>query len=85
MDSQKAANWSQIIGTVFAAILLGYAVWDHLPNENQSGNSVAWGDTTKGYIPPRHYRSNPIRISYPSGYRVASPSFAFTKDRIQHE
>jgi hypothetical protein len=52
MDSQKAANWSQIIGTVFAAILLGYAVWDHLPNENQSGNSVAWGDTTKGYIPP---------------------------------
>jgi hypothetical protein len=52
MDSQKAANWSQIIGTVFAAILLGYAVWDHLPNGNQSGSSVAWGDTMKGYIAP---------------------------------
>jgi len=52
MDSQKAANWSQIIGTIFGAIVLGYAVWDHLPNRNQSGSGVAWGDTMKSYIPP---------------------------------
>ena len=32
--------------------MLGYAVWDHLPNGNQSGAGVAWGDTVKSYIPP---------------------------------
>jgi len=52
MDSQKAANWSQIIGTFIGAIVLGYAVWDHLPNGNQSGSGVAWGDTMKSYVPP---------------------------------
>ena len=51
MDSQKAANWSQIIGTPLGAIVLGYAVWDHLPTASQSGGT-GWSGTMKGYVPP---------------------------------
>lgn len=51
MDSQKGANWAQIIGTFIGAALLGYAVWDHWPTESQSVG-VGWGGTMKGYVPP---------------------------------
>jgi len=51
MDSQKGANWAQIIGTVIGAALLGYAVWDHWPTANQSSIGVGWGGIMKGYVP----------------------------------
>ena len=52
MDSQKAANWAQVIGTCIGAALLGYAIWDHWPTSNQSSIGVGWGSTMKGYVPP---------------------------------
>ncbi len=52
MDSQKGANWAQIIGTFIGAALLGYAIWDHWPTANQSSIVVGWGGTMKGYVPP---------------------------------
>jgi hypothetical protein len=52
MDSQKLANWAQIIGTLIAAALLGYVVWDHWPTPNPPSVVVEWGGIMKGYVPP---------------------------------
>jgi uncharacterized protein YoxC len=52
MDSQKVANWAQIIGTLMGAVLLGYTVWDHWPPASQPSVGVGWGGSVSGYMPP---------------------------------
>src|SRR5829696_8829448 len=53
MDLQKAANWSQVVGTILAAIALTYIMWDHLPTTTSDQSiGVGWGAAMKVYVAP---------------------------------
>lgn len=50
MDSQKAANWANIVGVFIAAIVLGFVAWDHAPTTGTAGFGL--GAVVKGWLPP---------------------------------